>query len=132
MPGQHRAGEVVEAPRARLAPVALPAPLHVVATVPDHRAAVASRTMDAIGPAVLAHQREALGVIHQSREVDQIRCSHGGGRSSRGGPARAVLTHHHKGAAAPLPKPESTTPDPNKSHQLYGFSAGVKNPGRRG
>jgi len=36
MPGQHRAGKIVEAGRARLAPIALPVRLRVVASVPDH------------------------------------------------------------------------------------------------
>ena len=55
-------GEVIEAPRAGLAPIPLPAPLRVVAAVPDHRAAGASRTADAIGPTVLAGHHQPLRV----------------------------------------------------------------------
>src|SRR5215218_10033007 len=43
MPGQHRAGEVVEAPSTRLTAIALPSLLGVVAPVPDHRGAAAPR-----------------------------------------------------------------------------------------
>jgi hypothetical protein len=61
--GQHRAREVVEAPRARLAAVALPVRLRVVAAVTHHRAAAAPGAAHALRPALLAHQREALGVV---------------------------------------------------------------------
>jgi hypothetical protein len=46
MPGQRRAREVVEAPRAGLAPVALPVGLPVVEPVPDHAGAAAGGTAD--------------------------------------------------------------------------------------
>src|SRR3954464_9095298 len=61
--GQHGAGEVVKAPSTRLAPVALPTRLRVVTPVPDYRIAAAAGAAHALGPAVLAHQREALGVV---------------------------------------------------------------------
>src|SRR3712207_1029816 len=35
-----------------------------------------------------------------------------------GWPARAALAHHHRGPAATPPSPDSTTPDPNKSHVI--------------
>src|SRR3954462_11591308 len=86
--GQHCAGEVVEAPGAGLAAIALPSALRVVAPVPDNREAVTPRTTHAIGPAMLAHQGEALGVIQQPREVDQFRCRHDRPCSLREGSSR--------------------------------------------
>src|SRR4051812_45633278 len=50
--------------------------LGVVAPIADHRTAAAAGAAHALGPAMLAHQREALGVIQQPREVDQFRCRH--------------------------------------------------------
>jgi hypothetical protein len=80
MAGQHRAGEVVKAPRAPLAAVALPVRLAIVAPVADHRGGVAPGATHAFWPAVLAHEGEALGVVHQAGQVDQtggsIGCSH--------------------------------------------------------
>src|SRR4051795_9203572 len=69
--GQRRAGEVVKAPGAGLTAIALPMRLGVVASIADHRTAAAAGAAHALGPAMLAHQREALGVIQQPREVDQ-------------------------------------------------------------
>ena len=66
VPGQHRAGEIVEAIGACLAPVALPTGLRVVVAVADHRIVVAGRAPDALRPAALAHKGEALGVVHQA------------------------------------------------------------------
>src|SRR5689334_12665217 len=83
--GQRRAGEVVKAPGAGLAPIALPMRLGVVAPIADHRTAAAAGAAHALRPAMLAHQREALGVIQQPREVDQFRCRH-----DRPGPLRAA------------------------------------------
>src|SRR5215203_6352844 len=76
MPGQHRAGEVVEAPRTRLAAIPLPSALRVVTPVSGNREAVTPGTAHAIGPAMLAHQCEALGVVQKTREVNQIGCNH--------------------------------------------------------
>jgi len=76
VPGQHRSGEVVETPRTRLAPVALPERLGIVMAVPDDDAAAAHGAARTIWPAVLAHQREALGVVDQARKVDQVGCRH--------------------------------------------------------
>ena len=72
MPGQHCAGQIVKAPGAGLAPIALPMRLGVVAPVADHRVTATSGTAHALWPAMLAHQREALGVVQQGREFDQI------------------------------------------------------------
>ena len=65
MPGQHCLGEVVEARRAGLAAIPLPVRLRVVMPVPDHCVTAASRAADALRPAMLAHQGEALRVIEQ-------------------------------------------------------------------
>src|SRR4051794_37384711 len=74
--GQRRAGEVVKAPGARLAAIALPMRLGVVAPVAVHRIAAAAGAAHALRPAVLAHEGEAPGVVQQPREVDPVRCSH--------------------------------------------------------
>src|SRR3982751_1124014 len=50
--------------------------LGVVAPVADYRTAAAAGAAHALRPAVLAHEGEALGVVQQPREVDQVRCSH--------------------------------------------------------
>jgi hypothetical protein len=76
VPGQHRSGEVVEAPSVCLAPVALPTGLRVVVAVPGDGAAAAHGAARTLRPAVLAHQREALGVVDQARKVDQVGCGH--------------------------------------------------------
>jgi len=76
VPGQHRSGQIVEAPSACFAPIALAMGLRVVVAVPDDDTAVTHGAARTFRPAVLAHQREALGVIQQARKVDQIGCSH--------------------------------------------------------
>src|SRR4051794_21374669 len=50
--------------------------LCVVMPVPDHRVAAASRATDALWPAVLAHQGEALRAVEQGCEVDWVHCGH--------------------------------------------------------
>src|SRR5215218_2370025 len=113
VPGQHCAGEVVEAPGAGLAAISLPSALRVVTPVPDNREAVTPRTTHAIGPAMLAHQGEALGVVQKSREVDQIGCSHDDGGSSRKPDGCLCSSNHTRCPAGTLLKP--TTPEANKS-----------------
>src|SRR3954469_17253437 len=83
MPGQHRAGEVVEASRACLAPIPLPVSLGLIKAVSDHGIAAACGAVDTLRPAMLAYQSEALGILDQCREVDQIRYRHIGGSSRR-------------------------------------------------
>src|SRR3954452_11782918 len=82
MPGQHGAGEVVEARAARLAPIPLATTLDVVTSVPDHGLAVAAGAAHAPRPAPLAHEGEALGVVQQAGEGDQLGWGHNGGCSS--------------------------------------------------
>ncbi len=103
VPGQHRPSEVVETRRTCLAPVALAMWLRVVATVPDHRRAVASGAAYALRPAMLAHQREALGIVHQAGKVDQVGCSHDGGNSSREPVGCSRSCHHIRYAPAAPP-----------------------------
>src|SRR5215203_4478742 len=74
--GQRRAGEVVEAPGAGLAAIALPMRLGVIAPVADYPITAAPGTAHALGPAMLAHQCEALGVVQKTRKVDQVGCRH--------------------------------------------------------
>src|SRR5215204_5982848 len=97
MPGQHRAGEVVEAPRTRLAAIPLPSALRVVTPVSGNREAVTPGTAYAIGPAMLAHQCEALGVVQKTREVNQIGCNHDdeAPRASRTAARASAITSHH-------------------------------------
>src|SRR3954447_9357287 len=83
MPGQHRAGEVVEASRASLAPIPLPVNLALIKAVSDHSTAAACGAVDTLWPAMLAYQGEALGIVYQCREVDQIQYRHIGGSSRR-------------------------------------------------
>src|SRR4051794_23636854 len=115
VPGQHRAGEVVEAPGAGLTPIALPARLRVVAPVPDHRTAAAAGAAHALWPAVLAHQREALGVVQQRREIDQIDCCHDGGGSSHEPVSYSRSRLQARPPSAPRPGPDPTTLKDDKS-----------------
>src|SRR5215210_6125000 len=120
VPGQRRAGEVVEAPGARLASIALPVRLRVVAAVADHRVTAAPGTAHALRPALVAHQREAFGVVQQPREVDQVGCRHDrqgslhdGGRPS----AAAIITSEAPRDRYPLPCPST----PRKPTRALGF-----------
>src|SRR5829696_5562474 len=113
--GQRRAGEVVKAPGSRLAAIPLPIGLSAVAPVPDHRVIAATGAAYALRPAALAHQGEALGVVHQAREVNQVGCSHGGGDSLHGRGQLSPLAPAHQASFAPRPGPNLTTPKPDKS-----------------
>src|SRR3954453_21506492 len=113
--GQHGAGEVVETPGARLAPVALPMRLGVVAPVADHRIAAATGAAHALGPAVLAHQREALGVVQQGREIDQVDCCHDGDGSSQEPVSYSYSRLEARPPSAPRLSPHLTTPEADKS-----------------
>src|SRR3954454_24505299 len=123
VPGQRRAGEVVEAPGARLAPIALPMRLGVVAAVADHRITATAGTAHALGSAKLAHQREALGIVQQSREareVDQVGCGHGRQGSLREGssrPTAPIITSEAPCDRYPLPRP-STPRNPRRATSI--------------
>jgi hypothetical protein len=62
---------------------------------------------------MLAHESDALDVIHQARKVDQVRCSHDGGSSSRKPVGYSRLSHHTR--YPPMPPLGSTTPESDKS-----------------
>src|SRR4051794_35582608 len=109
----HRAGQVIEASRARLAAVALPLTLGVVAPVADHRGAAAGGAADAVGPALLPHQGVALRVVDQGREVHEAGRGHGL-RPIRGG--GLPLSTGCRPARHPL---TPNTPDPEKSLRDY-------------
>src|SRR4051812_18342344 len=121
--GQRRAGEIVEALGAGLAAIPLPIGLSVVAPVPDHRVTAATGAAHALRPAALAHQGEALGVVHQAREVDQVGCSHGGGDSLHERGQLSPLAPADQASFAPRPGPNLTTPKPDKSVRNYLFFA---------
>src|SRR5829696_3588817 len=118
VPGQRRTGEVVEAPGARLAPIALPVRLGVVAPVADHRIAAAAGAAHTLAPAVLAHQREALGVVQQRREIDQIDGCHDGGGSSHEPASYSRSRLQARPPSAPRPGPDPTTLKDNKSQRV--------------
>src|SRR5215210_4090413 len=118
--GQRRAGEVVEAPGAGLAAIALPMRLGVIAPVADHRVTATPGTAHALGPAMLAHQREALGVIQQPREVDQIRCRPDRPCSLREGSSRSTAPIIRSEAPCdryPLPR-LSTPRNPRRASRI--------------
>src|SRR4051812_30891965 len=119
--GQHRAGEVVKAPGAGLAAIALPMRLGVVAPVADHRIAAAAGTAHALRPAVLAYQRKALGVVQQGREIDQIDGWHDGGGSSHEPVSYSRSRLQARPPSAPRLSPDPTTLKDDKS--LRGYAA---------
>jgi hypothetical protein len=125
VPGQHRAGGIVEATRAGLAPVALPVRLGVVAAVAHHGAAAAAGAAHALRPAMLAHQGEALAIVDQGGEVDQVRCGHGGKRSFDGGEQPSCSYHSSTFPAHPAFLTLSTL-DPDKSRRGLRRIAGHK------
>ncbi|MDO9713623.1 diguanylate cyclase [Paracraurococcus sp. LOR1-02] len=84
MPGQDRAGQVIEALAAGVASIALAMRLAIIMASAHHRLAVAARTLHLLRPAVLPHHGEALGVVQQRREVDQLCADHD--RASSTGP----------------------------------------------
>ncbi len=77
MAGQGRPAQVVETGGAGRAAVALPMRLGIVAAVACHARAATAGAVDAVRPAMLSDQREALGVVEQGGEVQQARGRHG-------------------------------------------------------
>jgi hypothetical protein len=73
MASQNRACQVVKPRFTVLAAVALPMALCVIMAVTNDRARRAGRATHTIGPSMLTDQLIALGVIDQSREIDQRR-----------------------------------------------------------
>src|SRR4051795_1792550 len=113
--GQPCPGEVVKAPGARLAAIALPMRLGVVAPVADHRIAAAAGTAHALWPAVLAHKGEALGVVQRGREIDQIDGWHDGGGSSHEPVSYSRSRLQARPPSAPRLSPDPTTLKDDKS-----------------
>lgn len=91
-----------------LSSVALATGLRVVVAVPDHCIFVTARSRDALRPAAFAHEGEALRIVYQAREVDQIGCSYDGKTLARGG---ASLAHGQISySSGTLPRPKSHHP----------------------
>src|ERR1700740_572765 len=67
---------------------------------------------DTLGPAMLAHQGEALGVVDQGREIDQVGSSHPGEASSRGR-VRVSYTKSCCNIRGAEPTPSPTSPPRN-------------------
>jgi hypothetical protein len=121
--GQHRAGEVVEARLAALAQPALARVSGIVPAVPDRLGAVAGRAPHTGRPAMLADQVEALGVIEQRGQADQVGAQ--GTFTSAGGASPRSTGHHrlhHTRYRDPTAKhgtAQLITPEPAMSLPLY-------------
>ncbi len=105
-----KAGEVAEPPSTRLAPVTLAMRLCIVAPIPDHRRTAAAGATHALWPAMLTHQLEALGIVHQAGKVDQVRCSHDRRGSSREPVGCPRSGHHIRYALAAPPGLQTWNP----------------------
>src|SRR3954451_3505468 len=116
VPGQHCPGEVVKAPGTGLAAIALAMRLGVLASVADYRIAAAAGTAYTLRPAMLAHQRKALGVVQQGREIDQIDGWPDGGGSSHEPVSSSRSRLQARPPSAPRLSPDPTTLKGDKSH----------------
>jgi hypothetical protein len=119
MAGQNRAGEVVETRLAVLAQPALARVPDIVPAVPDHVGAVAGRAPHTGRPAMLADQVEALGVVEQRGQADQVG-AHGTFTSAGGASPRSTvhLRLHHTRNRDPIAKhgtAQLITPEPAMS-----------------
>jgi hypothetical protein len=90
--------------------------LGVVASVADYRIAAAAGAAHALGPAVLAHEGEAVGVVQQGREIDQVDGCHDGAGSSQEPSATPALAFRPDRLSVPRPGPDPTTLKDDKSH----------------
>src|SRR4051812_38869109 len=89
--------------------------LCVVMPVPDHRVAAASRATDALWPAGLAHQGEALRVVEQGREVDWVHCGH----DDRNPSCSPTTVDRLEPSSSPNPPSRaSVTPEADESHRV--------------
>ena len=109
MAGQHGAGEIVETECARLATVTLTMRLRVVAPVSDNRGTGASRAAHTFRPAVLAHKRKALGIVHQPERLT---------KSDAGLVAKAPRTLQPSHQIHASGTTRITTPEPDKSLRI--------------
>jgi hypothetical protein len=64
MAGEDRVGQVIEAPLASHAPVALAVSLPLIKAMPRHFSTPAPRAAHAVGPAQMPDRVEALGIIN--------------------------------------------------------------------
>ena len=64
---------------------------------------------------MLAHQREALGIVQQGREIDQIDGCHDGGGSSHEPVTYSRFRLQARPPSAPRPGPDPTTLKDDKS-----------------
>src|SRR4051812_34849501 len=129
MASQHRAGQVVETRLAALAQPALARVPGIVPAVPDHVGAVARRAPHTVRPTMLADQVEALGVVEQRGQADQVG-AHGTFTSVGGSSPRSTGHHrlHHTRYRNPTVKhgtAQLITPKPAMSHYwfyVHGYS----------
>src|SRR4051795_4715176 len=95
--------------------IALPVRLCVVVPVADHRVTATPGTAHALRPAMLAHQREAFGVVKQPREVDQVACRHNRQGSLQDGTrqsAAAIITSEAPRDRSPAPQHPGSQQEP--------------------
>src|SRR3954469_12396142 len=97
--------------------------LRVVMPVPDHRVAAASRAADALWPAVLAHQGEALRVVEQGCEVDRVHCGHDDRTPRVRRPPLTAWNRHHTRPRRHKP------PSPRKPIRAFCYFRGIGEPG---
>src|SRR4051812_35097593 len=115
MPGQHRAGEVVEASRASFAPI--PLSVNLALSKPSRTSVLLPHA----GQWTPSGQRcWRTRAKHLASSISAERLTRSGTAifegPHAGWPARAVLADYHRGPAGTLPRPPPTTPEPNKSH----------------
>src|SRR5215212_9034389 len=113
MARQGRPAQVVETCGAGRAAVALPMRLDIVAAVAHHGGTAATGAVDAVRPAMLPDQREALGLVEQGREVQQARGRHGHHQTIEGNHLNRLLLLTLRSAHS------GTTLESDKSHARY-------------
>ena len=114
MAGQRRAGEVVEASRTRLAAVALPVGLPVVAAVPDHAAPPHAGQRTPSGQRCWRTKAKHLASSISAERLTRSGAAMTPG-SSRGPVAYPVPRPPSQPAFRRATQPRAITPDPNKS-----------------
>jgi hypothetical protein len=112
MTGQHRIRKIVEPSMTGFAEIALPMRLRLITAIADNRRTVATGTAHTLGPAMLAHQIKAFGIVQQRREVDQLGYRHADSLPAQGGISSQSSNQMPPSAAIPT---EITTPKPDKS-----------------
>src|SRR3954447_16583139 len=118
VPGQHRAGQIVEASMAGLPQVALPVPLSVVMAIADDHGTVAVRAAHAIRPTMLTHKLKTLGLVQQPREIDHLRYRHACAASSSN--RITSSSDQIRDLASALPHPEPPPRNPTRAFKITG------------